>query len=55
VREEPDLARLEKEERAAFVVGPARGAADAVDVVARVVGRVELDDPVDVGDLRREC
>lgn len=52
VGEEADLARLEEHEGAAGAVAAAGGAADAVDVVAWVVRRVELEDPVDGGDLR---
>ncbi|TKW56812.1 hypothetical protein CTA1_6381 [Colletotrichum tanaceti] len=51
VRQEPDLARLQEHEGSALAVGSARRPADAVDVVARVIGRVDLDDPVYCGDL----
>lgn len=51
VREEADLVGLQEHEGAAFAVG-AGCAADAVDVVAGVVGGVELDDPVDGWDLK---
>lgn len=51
VREEADLGGLQEHEAAALGVGAARCAADAVDVVARVVGGVDLHDPVDGGDL----
>ena len=47
---EAELAREEEEEALALLAG-ASGAADTVDVVARVVGRVELDDPVNLGDV----
>lgn len=52
VRQEADLAGLEEHEGAALAVGAAGGPADAVDVVARVVWGVDLDDPVYCGDLR---
>ena len=51
VGEEAEFGGLEEEEGAPFAVGAAGGAPDAVDVVTRVVGGVELDDPVDCGDL----
>lgn len=51
VRQEADLRGLQEEQRFARAGGAARGAADAVDVVAGVVGGVVLDDPVDGGDV----
>lgn len=51
VRKEAYFGRLQEHERTAFGVGAAGGAADAVDVVARVIWGVELDDPVHGGDL----
>lgn len=51
VFEEAELGGLEEEEGTAFGVGAASGTADAVDVVAGVVWGVELEDPVDGGDL----
>ena len=51
VDEEAYLAGLEEHEGAAGAVAAAGGAADAVDVVARVVGGIELQDPVDRRDL----
>ena len=53
VLEEADLGRLQEQETPSFAVGATCRPADAVDVVARVVRRVELDDPVDGRDLPR--
>ena len=49
--EETQLVRLEEQQRAALGVVTTRGTTDAVDVVAGIIGRVELDDPVDSGDV----
>jgi hypothetical protein len=51
VGEEADFARLEEHEGAAFGVAAACCTTDAVDVVARVIWWVELDNPVDCRDL----
>lgn len=48
--QKPKLGRQKEEQALAGLTG-ARCPTDAVDVVARVVGRVELDDPVDFGDV----
>jgi hypothetical protein len=47
VGKEADFVGLEEHERAALGVAASGCSADAVDVVARVIGRVELDNPVD--------
>ncbi|KAJ6438178.1 LOW QUALITY PROTEIN: acetyltransferase [Purpureocillium lavendulum] len=52
VRQEPDLVGLQEHEAAALAISASRRSAHSVDVVARVVRRVELDDEVDGGDLR---
>ena len=46
-----ELLGQQKEQRAAATADAARRAADAVNVLFRVVRRVELDDPVDLGDV----
>lgn len=51
VREEADLVGLKEQETAALGVGASGGTADAVDVVAGVVGRIKLDNEVDRGNL----
>jgi hypothetical protein len=51
VLEEAELLGEEEEERLAAPSRAARRAAHAVDVLLRVIGRVVLDDPVDVGDV----
>ena len=51
MREEREFGREEEEEGAAFAGGAAGGAADAVDVVCWVVGRIVLHDPVYGRDL----
>lgn len=51
VGEEAELGGEKEEEGAAFGVGAAGCTADAVNVVAWVVGGLELDDPVDVRNL----
>lgn len=53
VGEEADFAGLQEHQGAAFAVGTAGGTADAVDVVARIIWRVELYNPVYVWDLER--
>jgi hypothetical protein len=51
VLQEANLRRLQEHQTAALAVGTTGGSADAVDVVTRVIWGVELDDPVDSGDL----
>lgn len=51
VREEADFRRLQEHQGAPFAVGASCRAADAVDVVPWVVGRVKLHDPVYGWDL----
>lgn len=51
VLQEADLGRLEEHQTAALAVGTTGCSADTVNVVARVIWGVELDDPVDGGDL----
>lgn len=51
VGQEANLGRLQEHERAALAVGATGGTTDAVDVIAGVIRRVELDDPVHGGDL----
>ena len=51
VLQEADLGRLEEHQTAALAVGTTGRSADTVNVVARVIWGVELDDPVDGGDL----
>lgn len=54
VAKEADFVGLEEEEGFAVAGDATGGTADAVDVVAGVIWRVELDDPVDFGNLRRK-
>ena len=49
--EEAQLVGLEEQERATLGVVATRGTADAVDVVAGIIRRIELDDPVDGGNV----
>ncbi len=51
VGQESNLVRLQEEQRAALGVVASGRPADAVDVVARVVWGVVLDDPVDARDV----
>lgn len=51
VRQEAELARLQEQQRPALLVGASRRPADAVDVVTRVVWRVKLHDPVNLGNV----
>ena len=48
--EEAQLGREQEQERLALLAGASR-TTDAVDVVTGVIGRVELDDPVDAGNV----
>lgn len=48
--EEAELAREQEQQTATSLASSCR-TSDAVDVVARVIRRVELDDPVDLGDV----
>ena len=48
--EEAQLGREQEQERLALLAGTSR-TTDAVDVVTGVIGRVELDDPVDAGNV----
>lgn len=52
VRQEANLVGLQEQQTAASLVGASGGTTDAVNVVAGVVRRIELDDEVDFGDLR---
>lgn len=52
VGQEANLGGLQEHKRSALAVGATGGTTDAVDVVARVIRRVELDDPVYGGDLK---
>lgn len=51
--EEPQEAEFarEEEQQTLSVLACACRTSDAVDVVARIIGRVELDDPVDLGNV----
>lgn len=51
VLQEADLGRLEEHQAAALAVCTTGRSADTVNIVARVIWGVELDDPVDGGDL----
>jgi hypothetical protein len=48
--QEPKL-RREKEKQTLACLPCSGGSTDAVDVVSRVIRRVKLDDPVDLGDI----
>lgn len=52
VLEEAHFGGLQEQETAALAFFATRGTADTVNVVTGVIWRVELDDPVDGGDLR---
>lgn len=52
VGQEANLGRLQEHERSALAVGATGGTTDAVNVVAGVIRRVELDNPVYGGDLK---
>lgn len=51
VLEETHLGRLQEQQTTSLAVGTSRRTTDAVDVVARIIGRIVLDDPVHRGDL----
>lgn len=51
ILEEADFVGEEEHERAALCVGATGGTTDSVDVVAGVIRGIELDDPVDGGNL----
>ena len=53
VLQEPNLRRLKKHQASALAIGPACRATHPMDVVARVIWGIKLDDPVDRGNLRR--
>jgi formylmethanofuran dehydrogenase subunit E len=50
--EEAHLLGQKEEERAADAIEPAGCSADAVDVLAGVIGRVVLDDPIYLGNIK---
>lgn len=51
ILQEPNFRRLQEHQAAALAVGTTRGTSDSVNVVAGVIRRVELDDPVNSGNL----
>lgn len=53
VGQEADFAGLEEHEGSALGVAASSGTTDTVDVVARVIRRIELDDPVNGRNLSR--
>jgi hypothetical protein len=52
VLEESHLRGLQEHQAAPLAIRPARCPSDAVDIVAGIIGRVELNDPVDRWNLR---
>jgi hypothetical protein len=53
VLQEANLRGLQEHQTAALAVGTTGGTTDTVDVVAGVIWGIELDDPVDSGDLEK--
>lgn len=51
ILQEPDFGRLQEHQAAALAVGTTRGTSDSVNVVAGVIRRIELDDPVNSRNL----
>lgn len=51
VLQETNLGRLEEHQTATLAFGTTGGTSDTVNVVARIIRRVELDNPIDSGDL----
>lgn len=51
VLQETNLGRLEEHQTATLAFGTTGGTSDTVNVVARIIRRIELDNPIDSGDL----
>jgi len=51
VPEEPELSFEEEEESLSFGLGASGSSPDSMDVILRIIGWVELDNPVDVGEV----
>lgn len=49
--QETNFRRLQEQKTAAAAIGTSSGTANTMDVVARVIRRIKLDDPVDFGNL----
>ena len=54
VFQEPNLGGLQEHQAAALAVGSTGRSSDTVDVIAGIIRRVELDDPIDGRDLKRK-
>jgi hypothetical protein len=52
VLQEADLGRLEEHQTATLAVGTTGGTSDTVNIVTRIIRGIELDDPVDRGDIQ---
>ena len=55
--QEPQEAQLawQQEQKTLSALSSSCGTTDSVNVVSRVIRRVELDDPVDLGDIETSC
>lgn len=53
VLQEANLGRLQEHQTAALAIGTTGGTTDTMDVVTRVIWGIELDDPVDGGNLEK--
>jgi hypothetical protein len=51
ILQESDFGRLEEHQTATLALGTARRTSDSVNVVTSVIRRVELDDPINSGNL----
>lgn len=51
VLQETNLGRLEEHQTATLAFGTTGGTSDTVNVVTRIIRRIELDNPIDSGDL----
>jgi hypothetical protein len=52
VLQEADLGGLEEHQTATLAIGTTGGTSDTVNVVTGIIRRIELDDPVDGGDIQ---
>ena len=51
VLQESHLARLQEHQASPLSIRPASGAADSMNIISRIIGRIKLHDPVDSGNV----